>query len=113
MDGGVRIVVGQGRGQRAQQIHAVAGRKHPHQPQHRLGQWARGDELRLQVAELRSSRQPPVPEEEAHLFEGGVSRQLVNVVAAVGEHAAIAVQIADRGRGGDGVFEAGLWASLP
>ena len=77
------------------------------------GSGAPGDELRLQIAQLGARRQPPMPEQVADLFERGVPREVVDVVPAVGEHAAIAVEVTNRGRGGDGVFEARLWASLP
>ena len=69
------------------------------------GQRPRGDQLRLQIAELGARRQPAVPQQVADLFEGRVPREIVDVVAAVGQHAAIAVEIADRRRGGDGIFE--------
>ena len=65
-----------------------------------------GDQLRLQVAELGARRQPAVPQQVADFFERRVPREIVDVVAAVREHAAIAVEIADRGRGRDGIFEA-------
>ncbi len=74
----------------------------------RLGQRPAGDQLRLQIAELGARRQPAMPEQEADFFERRVTGEIVDVVAAVREHAAIAVEITDRRRGGDGVFEPGL-----
>ena len=73
-----------------------------------FGQRPRGGQLRLQVAELGARRQPAMPEEVADFLEGRVLRQLVDVVAAVREHAAVAVEIADGRRGRDGIFEPGL-----
>ena len=61
--------------------------------------------LRLQIAELGARRQAAVPQQVAHFLERRVPREIVDVVAAIGEHAAIAVHIADGGRGGDRVFE--------
>ncbi len=49
-----------------------------------------------------------MPEQVAHLFEGRLRCQFVNVEATVGQHAPIAVDVADGGGGGDGIFEACL-----
>ena len=75
------------------------------QAQDAFGQRPRGDQLRLQVAELGARRQPPVPEQIADFFERRVPREIVDVVPAVRQHAAIAIEIADRGRGRDGIFK--------
>ena len=56
------------------------------------GSGARGGELRLQIAELGAARQPAVPQQVADLLEGREPRQVVDVVAAIREHAAIAVE---------------------
>ena len=77
-------------------------------PQHRLGQRARRGELRLQIAELGAVRQPAVPEQVADFLERRAAREIVDVVAVVRQHAAIAIEVADRGRGGDDVFEPAL-----
>ena len=104
----LRVVVPERRRQGAQRIHAVHRRQRPHQPENRFGQRPRRGQLRLQVAELRARRQPPVPEQVADLFEGGGFREIVDVVAAVREDTAIAVEITDRGRGRDDVLEPAL-----
>ena len=49
-----------------------------------------------------------MPQEEADLFERGLGREIVDVVAAIGEHAAVAVDEADRRRRGDDVFKSAL-----
>ena len=72
------------------------------------GSARRGRQLRLQVAELGARRQAAVPEQVADLLERRVPGEIVDVVAAVGEHAAIAVEITDRRGGGDGIFETRL-----
>src|SRR5688572_6396245 len=50
-----------------------------------------------------------MPEQETHLLERRSPREVVDVVSVIRQHAAIAVEIADRGRRGDDVFEAALW----
>ena len=104
----IRIVVAERGGQRAQRIHAVRRRQHLHQPQNRFGQRARRGELRLQVAKLGATRQPAVPQQVAGLLERGVARQVVDVVTAIREHAAIAVEETNPRRGRDDVFETAL-----
>src|SRR5699024_7843966 len=66
-------------------------------------------ELRLEVAQFRTRGQAPVPQQEADFLEGGVGRQIVDVVAAVRQHAAVAIDPADRGGRRDDVFEPALW----
>ena len=46
------------------------------------------------------------PEEVGGLFEGGALGELVDVDAAVGENAGVAVDPADGGAGGDDAFQA-------
>jgi hypothetical protein len=107
----VWIVVSQQRGQGAQRIHAVAFRQRAHCPHDGIRQFARGDECRLQIAELAAVRQPAVPQKKAHFFERRATfriRQIVNVVSLIREHAAGAVQKTDRGLSGHDVFEAGF-----
>ena len=49
-----------------------------------------------------------MPQQVTHLFEGGVRGEIMNVVAAVREDAAVAIDEADPGRGRDHVLEASL-----
>src|SRR6187399_1240395 len=49
-----------------------------------------------------------MPEQVADLFECREARKVVDVVAAVREHAPVAVEIADRRRGRNDVFESAL-----
>ena len=97
--------------QRAQGIHPVAGRELPHEAEHAVGQLAGRGELRVQVAMLLLTTglpvQAAVPQQVADLLEGRVARQVVDVVAAVREHAAGAIEVADgRGRGDQRI---GIW----
>ena len=105
--GRIRIVVTECRRERPQRIHQVAFRQRPHQTDDGLRQRARRGELGLEIAELRAGRQPMVPQKVADFLERGVARQIVNVVAAVGEHAAIAVEMTDGGGRRDDIFEPG------
>ena len=111
----VRIVVREGRRERSQQVHGVAAvarsragspRQRPHETEDRLGQRASGDELRLQIAQLPARRQPPVPQQITDFLERGVPGEIVDVVPTIRQHAAIAVEITNRGRGRDGIFKA-------
>ena len=86
------IVVAERRGQRPQRVHAVGRRQHLHQPDDRFGQRPCGGELRLQIAELGAVRQPAVPQQVAGFLEGREPREIVDVVPAIREHAAIAVE---------------------
>ena len=88
----VLIVVAERRGQRAQRVHAVRRRQHLHQPEDRLRQRPRRGQLRLQVAELGAIRQAAMPQQVTGLLERRVAREVVDVVAAIREHAAIAVE---------------------
>jgi hypothetical protein len=49
-----------------------------------------------------------VPEQEADLLEGGPSGQVVNVVARIGEDAAVSIQVTNRRRGCDDILETGF-----
>ena len=69
---------------------------------------ARRRQLGLEVPQLGARRQPAVPEQVADLLERGALREIVDVAAAVGEDATIAIQVADRGRGGGDVLETAL-----
>ncbi len=110
--GGIAVVVRQGRRQRAQRVHRLARRQLTQQPDHAVGQRTRRGELRLQLAQLRAVRQAAMPQQVADFFEGRLRRQVVDVVSAVGENAALAVDEADARAGGDDVFEAGLGFDL-
>ena len=105
---GLGVVVRERRRHRPQRVHAIDRRQAAHQPDDRLGQRPRRRQLRLQIAELRARRQPAMPEQVADLLEGRELGQVVDVVAAVGEHAALAVEIADRRRRRDDVLEPGF-----
>ena len=94
------IRVREGRHQRAQRVHGAGGRQAAQQPQRRFRQPAGRGEVRPQVAQLRARRESAAPEQVAHLLETGLPRQIVDVVAGVGQHAPRAVDVADRGRGG-------------
>ena len=102
------IVVRERRDERAQRVHAVDRRQRPHQPQDGLRQRPRGGKLGLQVTQLGAVRQPPVPEQVADLFEGRSAGEIVDVVAAVGENAAVAIEVTDCRVARDNVFEPGL-----
>ncbi len=108
---GVRIVVPEHRRERPQRVHAVHARQRLHGAQDRLGQRARGRQLRLQIAEFGPGRQPAVPQQVADFLERRAAfgvRQVVDVVAVIREHAAVAVEKADGGLAGDDVFQAGF-----
>src|SRR5262245_31824384 len=93
---GVRVVVAKRRRQRAEDVHAVAGRQRTQQPQHGFRQRPARAQLRLQIAELGARRQTPVPQQVADFLERGVAGEVVDVVPAVREHASIAIEVADR-----------------
>jgi hypothetical protein len=103
------------RRQRPQRVHAVDRRQRPHRTQEGIGQDPRRGKRRLQIAELRSSRQAPVPQQIADLLERGATLgvgQIVNVAALIGQDAASAVQETDGGLPGDDVFQAGFGRDL-
>jgi hypothetical protein len=66
---------------------------------------ALGGERAAHFVELLAPGEASLPEKEAHLFEGGVVCQVVDVDPAVGEDSAFAVDEADRRIGGDDVLE--------
>jgi hypothetical protein len=104
----VRIVVREGRGQRPQQIHPVRPRQRSEQSHDALGQRAGDGELGLQFSQLRTRGEPAMPQQVADLLEARMGRQVVDVVPAIREHAAVAIDETDRrGRRHD-IFEAGL-----
>jgi hypothetical protein len=100
--------VRQRRRDRAQRIHSVHRREASHQPDDWLGERAASRQLRLQISKLSARRQASMPQEEADLFERGELREIVDVVPAVREHAALAIEITNRRRRGDDVLEPAL-----
>src|SRR6202022_3646475 len=66
---------------------------------------ARRDERQGGLVELRRVRETAVPEQVTHFLEARAARQVVDVVAAVGEAAVLAVEIAELGLGGDDALE--------
>ncbi len=104
----IGIVVRQRGHQRSQRVHGIVRRQRPHETQHALGQRPRRRQLRLKLTKLPAVRQPPVPQQKTDFFERRLRRQIVYVVAAIGQHSARAVQIADGGRRCDNVLEPGF-----
>ena len=92
---GVGIVVGEHGHAGAHRVHEVARRQRPKQPDDGLREGAVPGQLGLQVAELGPGRQPAAPQQVAHLLEGGVPRQIVDVVSVVREHATLTVEVTD------------------
>ena len=82
-----------------------------HEAQHAFRQRPRGSELRLQLAQLGPVWQPAVPQQIADFLERGVLGEIVDVVAAIGEHAALAIQITNGRRRDDDVFKPCLGGS--
>ena len=110
--GGVAVVVRQRRSRGAERVHRLARWQLPKQPDHAVGQGASRGKLRLQVAQLRAVRQPPVPQQVTDFLERRVRRQIVDVVPAIGQDPAVAVDETDARRGRDDVFEAGFGFDL-
>ena len=106
--GRVGVVMPERRSQGAQRIHPVGRRQHLHQAKNCLRQRPRRGQLRLEIAQLRARRQPAVPQQVAGLLKGRKSREVVNVVSAIRQNPAVAVDVADGRRGGDDVFETGF-----
>ena len=107
--GRVRIVVAEHRRQRPQRVHAVGRRQLLHQPQD--GSRQRRARRPAATADRPARRGSAAGRARAGSRPPRTSRrvrQIVDVVAVVGEHAAIAVEIADGRRRRDDVFEAGL-----
>jgi hypothetical protein len=101
----VRIAVRERRGHRAEDVHPVRRRQALQQPQHRFRQRPRRRQRRVQIAQLRAVRQPPVPQQETHFLERRVLCEIVNIVPAIRQHSVVTIQITDGGGGGDDVFE--------
>src|SRR5260370_14200858 len=59
----------------------------------------------LQILYLALLRQAPKPKQVAGLFKTGMFGQFVNVNAAIGKHAAVSIDIANAGIGGDNAFQ--------
>ena len=90
-----------------QHAHRVGVLRHEREGLDQLGgNGARGDQLERHAVELGGLGQLAVPEEIADLLEARPPRQLVDVVAAVGEPAVLAVEVAERGLGRDDTLEA-------
>jgi|SRR5271170_2561805 len=60
----------------------------------------RGQPL-LQLAQLRCCGEPPEPEQVTGFFKRGMVRQFVDVDAAIRQYAAISVDVANPGSGGN------------
>ena len=68
--------------------------------------------LRLHFAKLCARWQSSMPQQMTHFLERGVLRKVVDVVAAIREHAPVAIEITNRGGCDDDVFEAGLRSGI-
>ena len=101
-----RIVVRQRRDDGAQHVHGqgVLGRL-PQQADDGGVQLALARQVELQLLQLGAIGQPPKPQQVADFFEGRVVGQLVDVDAAIGEHALIAIDVADAGICGGNAFQ--------
>ena len=71
-------------------------------------QLALAGHVQLQLVELSAIRQPPEPQQIANFLEGRVVGQFVNVDAAIGEHAGIAIDVANSGIRRGNAFQT-LW----
>ena len=104
--GGVGIVHPQRGDGRLQRAHRVRVLRHEGEGLRQLARDRPGrDEFGREPAELRSIGQLAMPEEVGHLLERGPARQIVDVIAAVGEPAVLPVQVAEPGLGGHDAFE--------
>src|SRR5215467_7949424 len=104
--GRVRVAHAEDRDGGLEHSHRI--RRLRHQPE-RLnqigGNLARRDERQGGLVELRRVREIAVPEQVAHFLEAGATRQVLDVVATVGEASVAAVEIAELRLGGDDALE--------
>jgi hypothetical protein len=100
--GGVGIEHAEQRHRGLQRPHRVGALGHQREgPQQLLGQGAGRHQLGAEVLELSRGRQLAVPEQVGDLLERGLAGQIGDVVAAVGQAAMGAVEVAQPGLGGD------------
>src|SRR5580658_10763722 len=59
----------------------------------------------LQILKLALLRQPPKPKQVASLFKIGVRGQFMNVNAAIGKNAAVAIDVTNAGVGSNNAFQ--------
>src|SRR5580658_2648624 len=59
----------------------------------------------LQILKLALLRQPPKPKQVASLFKIGVLGQFMNVNAAIGKNAAVAIDVTNAGVGSNNAFQ--------
>ena len=91
----------------AEDLHGRGGGGHAAEEVDDLGiELAGVGELPGEGGELGGGGQLAVPEEIGGLFEGGVLGEFVDVDAAIGEDAGVAVDPADGRGGGDDAFQA-------
>ena len=104
--GGVRVVHPENGDRSLERAVWIGLRRHEGESLDEL--WGNGPshrELRHESIELRPAGQLPHPEQIRHFLEGGLAREIVDVVAPVGETAAGAVEIAELGFCRDHAFE--------
>ena len=83
----------------------AVGREAAQQVDDALIEGAGEGQLGLEFAQLELVGKMAVPQQVGGLFEAGVLGQLVNVDAAIGEHARISIDPADAGVGGNNSFQ--------
>src|SRR5258707_1288498 len=60
----------------------------------------------LQLLQLALIRQPPKPKQMANLFEARMLSQFMNIDAAIGKHALVAIDVTNAGGGRYDAFQA-------
>ena len=104
--GGVGIRHAEDRDGRLQHAHRIGGLRHePERGNQLTRNLPRGRERHREGVELRRLGQLAVEEQVRDLLERRLARQLVDVVADVGEATVLAVKVAQAGLGGDDTLE--------
>ena len=105
--GGVRIVHAEHRDGGLEHPHGIGVARHEGEgADQRVGDGPRRRQLGLEPLARAPRGQLIVPEQVGHVLEGGLPRQLVDVVAAVGQAAVPAVQVAQARLGGHHALQA-------
>ena len=98
--------------QRPHGVHRVPGGQRPHHTDDGGRERSGPRELGLKVTQFGPGGQAAMPQQVADLLEGGLSREIVNIVPTICQHAALPVEVAKLGGGRDDPLEPGDCACL-
>ena len=94
--------------ERPKHVHAIRRRERTHQAQHAFRQAVAPPQAAIAPRPAPTGLEASVPQQVADFLERRMLGKIVDVVAAIGQHSPLTIQIADRRRRNDDVLETGF-----